>query len=160
MSEPKKLHLPIGYWLKRADEVLTHHIDAVQRANGLSRTEWQILNVLHEVGSATDEQLAAPMRPFADATSLRGVVNGLGQRGLVAGNGSADDRYVLTTEGQRTHEAALSLQKEVRQQAIKGISEAEYGTAVRVLQRIVENLGGEGAAQQGASGDPPQAARR
>jgi DNA-binding MarR family transcriptional regulator len=160
MNEPKKPHLPIGYWLKRADEVLTGRINEAQRANGLSRTEWQILNVLYEVGSATDEQLATPMRPFADVTSLREAVTGLGQRGLIAGNGSADDRYVLTTQGQRTHEAALALQKEVRQQAIKGISGADYATAIRVLQQIVENLGGEGAAQQGAAADSPQAARR
>lgn len=33
----------------------------------------------------------------------------------------------------------------VRQQAVRGITEAEYVTAVRVLQQIVANLsGGEG----------------
>ena len=146
MSEVKKPHLPIGYWLKRADEVLTKRINEAQRANGLSRTEWQILNVLSEVGSATDEQLEAPLRPFADITSLRELISGLQQRGLVSGKGTADDRYALTTHGQQTHEAALALQKEVRRQAMKDISEEDYATTVHVLQRIVENLSGEGAA--------------
>lgn len=147
MSGPKKPHLPIGYWLKRADEVLTARINEVQRANGLSRTEWQILNLLSELGSATDEQLEASLRPFAGITSLRELITGLRRRGLVAEKDAADGGYVLTTQGQQTHATALALQKEVRQQAMKGISEAEYATAIHVLQRIVENLDGEGAAQ-------------
>lgn len=159
MTDPKKPHLPIGYWLKRADEVLTGRINEAQLANGLRRTDWQILNVLYEVGSATEEQLATPMRPFADVTVLREAVMGLTQRGLVDGDGSAGKNYILTQQGQRTHASALALQKEVRDRAIKGISEADYTTAVRVLQQIVENLDGEGAAQQGASGDAPKAAR-
>lgn len=31
MSEQKRPHLPIGYWLKKADELLTARIDEVQR---------------------------------------------------------------------------------------------------------------------------------
>jgi hypothetical protein len=38
------------------------------------------------------------------------------------------------------HEAALAPQKQFREQAIKDVSEAEYTTAVRVLQQIVKNL--------------------
>jgi hypothetical protein len=48
MSESKQRHLPSGYWLKRADELLAVRIDKAQQANGLSRREWQILNVLWE----------------------------------------------------------------------------------------------------------------
>jgi DNA-binding MarR family transcriptional regulator len=140
MSEPKKPHMPIGYWIKRADELLTVSIDKAQQANGLSRTNWQILNTLHELGSATTDELATPMRPFVDAPSLKAEVTSLSQRGLVTGDGSAVDKYVLTASGQRMHEAALALQKQFRQQAIKGVSEAEYAIAVRVLRQIVESL--------------------
>ncbi len=141
MSEPKKQpHLPIGYWIKRADEVLTSSIDKAQQANGLSRTDWQILNLLHELGSATTDELAAPLRPFVDAISLKAEVISLSQRGLATGDGSAADKYVLTPSGQRVHEAALALQKQFRQQAVKGVSEEEYAIAVRVLQQIVKNL--------------------
>lgn len=149
MSEQKRPQLPIGYWLKRADEVLTAQIGEAQQANGLHRLEWQILNVLFEVGAATDEHVATPLRPFADAAALHTSLTGLHQRGLVAGNGSPADRYMLTELGRRTHQAALELQKAVRQRATRGIGEADYTTAVRVLQQIVENLSGETTAQEG-----------
>ncbi len=153
MNEPKKLHLPIGYWLKKADEVLTARINGAQLANGLSRTEWQMLNVLHEVREATHEQLATPMRPFANAAALGDAVLRLTQNGLIEGDGSAASQYQLTRLGQEKHEAALSQQKEIRQRAVMDISEPDYTTAVRVLQQLVQNLSGEGAAQQGAQAE-------
>lgn len=147
MNEPTQPHLPIGYWLKKADEVLTTRINEAQQANGLSRTEWQLLNVLHEVRLATREQLAAPLRPFADAAALGDAVLRLAQRGLIEGDGSGASQYQLTRLGTEIHEAALPLQKEVRQRAVHGISQSDYTTAVRVLQQLVKNVDGDGAAQ-------------
>ena len=31
---------PIGYWLKRADEVITEHVDPVLSDNGFTRLRW------------------------------------------------------------------------------------------------------------------------
>jgi len=155
MTEAKKSHLPIGYWLKKADEVLTTRINEAQRANGLSRAEWQILNVLSEIKVATREQLASPMRPFADDPMLSDAVLLLVQRGLIEGNGSASSGYRLTKLGRDIHEAAFFRQKEVRQRAVTGISEVDYITAVRVLQQLVKNLDVDGVGQQGAPSDAP-----
>lgn len=159
MTEPKKPQLPIGYWLKKADEVITARINAAQQTNGLSRTDWQVLNFLHQVGSVNLEKLAEPMRPFADVSALADVVFRLTARGLIEEEGTATIDYRLTDQGRRMHETALILQKEVRQQAIYGVSEVDYTTTVRVLQQLVENLGGEGVAQQDAPRDAPKAAR-
>jgi hypothetical protein len=41
-------HRPIGYWLKEADRLITERVNAVQAANGVTRTQWQVLNMLHE----------------------------------------------------------------------------------------------------------------
>jgi hypothetical protein len=101
VSESKKqLHLPIGYWIRRADQLLTASIDKAQKANGLSRTDWQILNALYELGSAvTIDELATPMRPFLDAPSLHEAVTSLDERGLVTEDRSVMDKYVLTASG-------------------------------------------------------------
>ncbi len=138
MSESQK---PIGYWLKRADEVLTERIDDAQRVNGLTRIDWQILNVIQEAGSATGEEIAEKLQPFADARAIHDAITRLGGRGLLAGS------YSLSTLGQRTHATALVLQKEVRQQAMRGISEGDYESTIAVLQQIVENLTVEEIAQ-------------
>lgn len=36
----QKQHLPIGYWIRKADEALTAGIDRIQAAFHLSRTGW------------------------------------------------------------------------------------------------------------------------
>lgn len=142
MAESKTPNLPIGYWVKRADQVLTARINEAQQAHGLSRTMWQVLNVLYEAGPASSARLGEPLRPFADAAALGGALSDLAGRGLVEGEGSDSDGYRLTTLGRRTHEAALTLQKGVRRQAMEAISDTDYLTAVRVLQQLVQNLEG------------------
>ena len=53
----------------------------------------------------------------------------------------------LTEAGRQAHARILARQKEVRQQLMRGISADEYETVLRVLKRIVTNLGDPGAAQ-------------
>jgi len=147
LTKERKLRLPIGYWLKKADEALTTRINEAQQANSLSRTDWQVLNSLHDVGPMTREQLGEPLRPFADANALAQVIERLVGRGLVEGEGTAAAAYRLTDQGRHVHGAALFLQKQVREQAIQGVSDADYATAIRVLQRLVTNLVGDDVAR-------------
>jgi DNA-binding MarR family transcriptional regulator len=48
--------------------------------------------------------------------------------------------FQLTEEGKRRHETILEMQEELRQRAMRGISEGESATVIRVLQGIVSNL--------------------
>jgi DNA-binding MarR family transcriptional regulator len=153
MSEQKSPYLPIGYWVRKVDETLTAQINEAQEVNGLSRTTWQVLNVLHDMASTTLAQLAEPLRPFADAGSLADVIDRLAERGLIEGERSASAGFRLTDQGRRVHQAALERQKEVRQRAVRGVSEADYLTTVQVLQRVAENLTGPDAAQQSVATD-------
>lgn len=144
MNDPQRERLPIGYWLKRADELLTARIDEAQRSNGLSRLEWQLLNLLHERGGVTGEQIAELLKPFAAAPALAELCRGLVARGLIGEQGGAG--YALTEEGAALREQALAAQTAIRQRAMVGIEPEAYGTTVRVLWRLVENLEREGGA--------------
>ena len=63
----------------------------------------------------------------------------------VDGGRQAGAAYQLTDEGRQRHAVILAAQKEVRLRAMQGISEAEYVTVIRVLQRIVNNLSEDGS---------------
>lgn len=139
MSEPHEPRLPIGYWLKKADQLLTARIDEAQQVNGVTRLEWQLLNTLHERGSASFEHLAAALHPFADAPALVEALERLVQREAVESSPGTPE-YRLTPSGGRLHAAAAASQDALRRRAMEGISENDYATAVRVLQRIVQNL--------------------
>jgi DNA-binding MarR family transcriptional regulator len=137
MNEHKKTP-PIGYWLKRADELLTKRIDEAQRSNGLTRLGWQALNVIRDKATAGRDDLVDALRPFADPAAVDSVVLELVSRDLVAGSESAV--FSLTPAGNELYEKALAAQLAIRQQALAGITEAEYASAVDVLERLVANL--------------------
>jgi DNA-binding MarR family transcriptional regulator len=137
MTEQKK-SLPIGYWLKRADDLFSKRTDEAQRSNGLTRLGWQALNVIRDADTARREDLVDTLRPFADAATVDSVLLELVSRELVAGSGSAV--FTLTPAGAELYEKALAAQLALRQQAVAGISDAEYAATVDVLQRLVANL--------------------
>jgi dihydrofolate reductase/DNA-binding MarR family transcriptional regulator len=137
MSEQRK-QLPIGYWLKRADELLTKRIDEAQRINGLTRLAWQVLNIIRQGGTARHGEIIDTLRPFAEASTLDDVLGGLAARGVVSG--STASGFELTSAGTELYDSAFLAQRAIRQRAVAGISETEYATTVRVIQQIVANL--------------------
>jgi len=74
MTTETNLKLPIGYWLKQVDQLLTEQINQAQAAHGVTRTDWQILNLLYENGRASDEQIFATMCTFLDATQFQEAI--------------------------------------------------------------------------------------
>lgn len=138
MTEERRIQKrPIGYWLKRADALLTARIDEAQRENGLTRLEWQILNVIHDARVVHSERVVESLRPFASAFDVIGTLDSLAERSVVA---SADDAFSLTEAGEEMYERALAVQQDIRRQAFEGISEGEYDTTMRALERLVANL--------------------
>ena len=159
MGLPDRQRLPIGYWLKRADELLTARIDEAQRENGLTRLDWQALNVVRDAVAEADGDadgaepslVAEALAPFAPAATVTGALDSLRERGLVA---EADGRVRLSASGAETYDRALTSQKAVREGAFAGIERGDYETTVAVLRRLVENLEGGGAAEPAAVGRP------
>jgi len=136
--------LPIGYWLKQADNLLTEQINKIQAANGTSRFEWQVLNLLKELGSANKEQLFENLRTFVDASNFNEIIShlvGCGWLEQSEASQSGVGEFHLSEEGRRQYEVIFAKQKEVRERAMQGISVDEYATVVRVLQQMVSNLG-------------------
>lgn len=58
--------MPIGYWIKQADELLTRGIDDIYSSSGITRTGWQILNSINEKEFIMKVDLTNLMKPFAD----------------------------------------------------------------------------------------------
>ena len=75
--------LPIGYWLKQADNLLTKQINAVQAANGVSRSDWQVLNMLKENSSASREHIFETMHTFVDRVTFDEMMTHLIEYGWV-----------------------------------------------------------------------------
>ena len=128
---------PIGYWIRRADELLTTRIDEAQRGNDLDRLDWQVLKVVSE-GAATRARITEALHPFANFQTIDTALTNFARRGLISGSDATGFR--LTPVGEELHQRALSLQTLIREQAVAGIRQEDYQTALAVLQRLVENL--------------------
>ncbi len=133
--------LPIGYWLKHTDEVITTHVDQALDDRGFTRFRWQVLNMLYEAGVTTRGTVFATMQTFIDAGQLNEIVDGFARAGWLVTRGEGDATELeLTEAGRAERDAVFTLQSDVRRRAMQGISEQEYVTVVAVLQRMVSNL--------------------
>ena len=142
---PRPPARPIGWWLKRADALLTERVDEALRACGLTRLEWQALNAVR-----AGEDVVAALRPFADAARVGEVLAGLETQGLTE---PAGGRSALTGAGAALYDRTLTVQRGVREQSMAGIAPDEYATTVAVLERLAENLAESGGAGGGAEKD-------
>jgi DNA-binding MarR family transcriptional regulator len=132
---------PIGHWLKRADEVITEHVDRVLSDNGFTRFRWQVLNIVYQAGTITRDGVFDTMQTFIDARQLDEIIDGFIKEGWLVKRGEGDAAQLMLTDvGKAQRETAFKLQSEVRRRAMQGISEQEYATVVDVLERMVKNL--------------------
>jgi DNA-binding MarR family transcriptional regulator len=123
MNKDTKPNLTIGYWLKQVDNLLNEQINRVHAASGITRSDWQVLKILSEMGTGTWQQIFESMRTFVDEFGLERILSGLLGRGWVAKSEipelSATD-YQLTDEGKQQHAILLARQKEVRKRSMQG----------------------------------------
>jgi len=131
---------PIGYWLKTLDRLIDGQFESRLGDAGLSRWQWQILNLLHD-GARSMPELQDELEPFLrDAPDeLDDAVTGLLSRGW------ADSQNAVISLS-KTGEAQFGLVTaniaELRQDLAAGISPEQYRATVDVLVRMVANLEG------------------
>jgi DNA-binding MarR family transcriptional regulator len=131
--------LPIGYWLKHADEVITKHVDQVLSDHGFTRFRWQVLNIVYEAGSISRRDVFETMKTFIDERQLDEIIDGFVKEGWMVKHGDATE-LVLIDAGKAERETIFKLQNEVRRRARQGITDQEYTIVIDVLQRMVKNL--------------------
>lgn len=131
--------LPIGYWLRRVDELLTEQSNAALAERGFTRLGWQLLNSVAEAGTLGREQLHGTLAPFATPDELDVLAAGLAESGWIVASG-AYEGLTITDAGREERERLLQLQQAVRSRAFAGVSAEEYAALIDVLQRVAQNL--------------------
>ncbi len=132
-------NLPIGYWIKLSDELLTKGINNIQSANGVTRTAWQILNAIHTGEHVDKAALSHLMQPFADAQMLDDIILKYEAENLLREDNSG---FSLTEKGLEVYKKCADTQQVFREKSMAGIPRADYQVAVLTLKKIVDNLSG------------------
>jgi DNA-binding MarR family transcriptional regulator len=129
---------PIGYWLKELDRLIDRHFDLQLGNAGLSRRQWQLLNLLEDHPRSVPE-LQAELEPFLQdaGDDLSDPLSGLVTRGWAE---STDNIVNLTETGQAHLEIVKAKVAELRQALMTGIPPEEYQATLDVLARMAANL--------------------
>ncbi|WP_030688216.1 MarR family winged helix-turn-helix transcriptional regulator [Streptomyces globisporus] len=138
--EPKPKSKPIGYLLNRTDAALTRVMDGTLGEFGLTRVTWQVLNVVKDGDGTTDAEVLSVLEANADVATLTAAVDTVLADGWASR--PAPGRLALTPDGGRRLSEVATHVTAFRTRSVEGIPPEEYRTAVRVLERMIENLEG------------------
>jgi len=124
---------PIGYWLRHVHELIETSFGEALATESLTRRHWQVLNTI-ALGARTLEDLDTALAPFVvEEGSMAPIVADLRGRGWVSD-------FALTDEGRVAHARVEEQVKGMRERIRDGISDDDYVTTVRTLERCAANL--------------------
>lgn len=134
---------PIGFWLKLVDRLIDEQFVATLEEHGITRRQWQLMNLLSEEPSTADEltQALGPFIPETDDEGPQAPVEELVESGWVV---SEDGHYTLTSTGRTSLASLGEVVDRTRAVLAQGISDDEYDATLDVLERIARNLGWDG----------------
>ncbi len=132
--------MPLGYWLKLVDQLIDKQFAATLDEHGVTRRQWQLLNVLAQAPSSL-EQLDAAVAPFlnpdGDETSEEHLAELVESAWVVR----SEAQYALTEQGQSAFTRLAEVVAGNRDQLTAGVSEDQYELTVAVLEHMARNLG-------------------
>jgi|SRR5699024_2301602 len=133
----KDENLPIGYWLKTVDNLLTKGIDEIQSGFEFSREDWQLLNLMAKHSEIAIIDARKTMRPFLKADNLDTCVNKLYGRQLII---VSKNKIKITQTGISQHKKCLEKQMVFRKKVMQDISPEDYKTTVETLLQMSKNI--------------------
>ena len=129
---------PIGYWVKQLDRLIELTLDQALVHEGLSRRDWQLMNVLHQE-PATIQAIDDALEPFWGAGDVGSeVISGFVRRGWA--QLGEDHRYGLTDRGEGALAGATRRVHVLRTLMTDGLTAVEYVATVDSLRRMATNL--------------------
>lgn len=136
---------PIGFWLKLVDQLITEQFDASMEEHGVTRRQWQLMNLLAETPS-TAVGLAEALAPSFGEASVDVTLEHLGElaeSGWVEAEGEGE-AYALTDKGRTSLATLTEIVERNRETITADIPVQEYEATLDVLQRMAGNLGWTG----------------
>ncbi|WP_314172363.1 MarR family winged helix-turn-helix transcriptional regulator [Streptomyces winkii] len=134
---------PIGYWSWAAHKAVVGYIREALAERGVSQPQWWVLSQL--AGSEdgrTRKELTAVLGGYLDAAPvLDSEMDTVVARGWARQDEA--ERLRLTGEGAALQAELAELQRSLRARIHADIPDEEYVRTLKVLQRMIHNVGGK-----------------
>lgn len=131
---------PIGYWLKLVDRLIDEQFASTLEEHGITRRQWQLLNVLSREPS-TVERLDAAVAPFLSAEEHESSADHLTELIESGWVDATPTGYDLTDRGRAAFERLTEVVATQRTVVAEGVTPEQYEQTVAVLGRMARNLG-------------------
>lgn len=132
---------PIGYWIKEADKAITNKVNSGLKQFGITRFHWQVLNLIKENESITEEKILNILGNFINSKQLTTILDDFIQKSWItdAHQLGKSKLIQLTEKGKKAFDEIFSVQQKVRMQLFEGLTQEEYDTTINVLKTVVKN---------------------
>ncbi|MEU5235833.1 MarR family winged helix-turn-helix transcriptional regulator [Streptomyces lydicus] len=142
-SDAELIQQPIGYWSWAAYKAVVTRTRAALAGIGTTQPQWWVLAQVARADTArTRDEVSRVLRGYLDTgpEAMDSEIDETLARGWLTED--AEGRLRLTADGRTFYEEAAALQGELWAERHAGISDEEYLTTVKVLQRFIHNTGG------------------
>ncbi|NLR80823.1 MarR family winged helix-turn-helix transcriptional regulator [Chitinophaga eiseniae] len=132
--------LPIGWYLKEADSLITAFTNAAFETHGINRFHWQVLKSIDKHGKISKQLYYHLVDKFLTVEALDEVMAALVAREWLQ---PAEDLYMFTEKGKTAYAEIAALQEENRKKVLEGTTVEEYLATIRFLETMITNMGGK-----------------
>lgn len=141
-SDEDLIDQPIGYWASAAGEATVHHIRTTLASAGLTQPQWWILNQILAGDGRDKAAVVNTLKGYLSVGdgALHHDIRALSERGLLTED--ADGRLRITEQGRTLRDDTAVVQEKTRARMHEGITDEEYVRTLKVLQRMIHNVGG------------------
>ena len=131
---------PLGYWLKLLDHLIDKQFAETLDEHGVTRRQWQLLNVLAE-GDATLAQLDAAVAPFLNPDLEETSSDHLAELIESAWVTTSANGFAVTEQGRGAFERLAEVVARNRDTLAEGIDPEDFNSTLNALERMARNLG-------------------
>lgn len=140
MHSDIKKKLPIGWYLKEADSMITQYINASFESFGINRFQWQIMKQIDTHSKISKALYYHQVSRFLTESELEEILTALVSRNWVQQDG---DMYAFTAEGKTVFANIADMQTENHEKILVGTTTDEYLATINFLETIIRNMGGK-----------------
>ncbi|MEU9193350.1 MarR family winged helix-turn-helix transcriptional regulator [Streptomyces hundungensis] len=142
-SDAELIKQPIGYWSWAAYKAVVTRTRGALDEIGTTQPQWWVLaQVARAETVKTRDEVARTLRGYLDTgpEAMESEIDHTIAEGWITED--AEGRLGITAEGRAFYEKTAALQDELQAERHADISDAEYLTTLKVLQRFIHNTGG------------------
>ncbi|THA25040.1 MarR family transcriptional regulator [Streptomyces sp. RKND-216] len=142
-SDTDLIKQPIGYWSWAAHKAVIARTRAALAGIGITQPQWWALaQVANAEAAKTRDEVSSLLRGYLDTgrEAMDSEIDTIITQGWITED--AEGRLGITAEGRTFFDEAAALQGELWAERHAGISDEEYLTTLKVLQRFIRNTGG------------------